>query len=179
MTKTFFLAAGLALATFTGMAADTTPFQLSLVPQVALFPRTTQVNGLSFGIWNENPQYSLELGFVNGNTGDSRGVSLGIVNYSLDDYMGIQWGAVNFCRHDFTGLQDGDVNVCLGQFTGLQYGYVNYAHEFCGLQLGAVNYTDNLRGVQLGLINVAMNNPWFTEFPNKLATGFPIFNWSF
>jgi hypothetical protein len=178
MTKALFLAAGLALAAFTSTAADTTVFQLSLVPQVALFPRTTQVNGLSFGIWNENPQYSLELGFVNGNTGDSRGVSLGIANYS-ENYMGIQWGVVNFCRDEFTGIQDGDVNVCLGQFTGLQYGYVNYAHEFCGLQLGAINYTDNLRGVQLGFINVAMNNPWFKEFPNKLATGFPIFNWSF
>jgi hypothetical protein len=178
MKKILSLTAALLLVASTGAAADTTVFQLSLVPDIALFPRTTQVNGLSFGIWNENPQYSLELGFVNGNTGDSRGLSLGIVNYS-ENYIGIQWGAVNYCANEFTGLQDGDVNVCLGSFTGLQYGYVNYAKEFCGLQLGAVNYTENLRGVQLGFINVAMNNPWFKEFPDKLATGFPILNWSF
>jgi hypothetical protein len=42
-----------------------------------------------------------------------------------------------------------------------------------------VNYAENLRGVQVGLANVAMNNPWFNEFPDKLATGFPIVNWSF
>jgi hypothetical protein len=38
---------------------------------------------------------------------------------------------------------------------------------------------ENLDGVQIGLINIAMNNPWFTEFPDKLATGFPFVNWSF
>jgi len=33
--------------------------------------------------------------------------------------------------------------------------------------------------VQVGLVNVARNNPWFHEFPDKFATGFPILNWSF
>jgi len=178
MKKIFLLTFGVTLAAFTGAAADTTVFQLSLVPDIALFPRTTQVNGLSFGIWNENPQYSLELGFVNGNTGDSCGVSLGIVNYA-ENYKGLQWGAVNYCADTFTGIQDGDVNIIMQKGTGLQYGYVNYAGDFCGLQAGVVNYAANLRGVQLGFINVAMNNPWFKEFPNKLATGFPILNWSF
>jgi hypothetical protein len=28
--------------------------------------------------------------------------------------------------------------------------------------------------VQVGLANVAMNNPWFNDFPDKLATGFSI-----
>jgi hypothetical protein len=42
-----------------------------------------------------------------------------------------------------------------------------------------VNYSENLRGVQIGLVNIARNNPWFNEFPDKLATGFPIVNWSF
>jgi hypothetical protein len=160
------------------LRADESAFQLSLVPDVALHPRTTQVNGISFGIWNENPQSSLELGFVNGNTGDSRGVSLGIVNYA-ENYAGLQWGAVNYCREKFTGIQDGYVNVCTGPATGLQYGYVNYAQKFCGLQLGAVNYAGDLRGVQIGFINVAVNNPWFKEFPKQLATGFPLLNWSF
>ena len=178
MTKISLLILGVILAAFTGVAADTTVFQLSLVPDIALFPRTTQVNGLSFGIWNENPQSSLELGFVNGNTGDSYGVSLGIVNYS-ENYTGLQWGAVNYCANTFTGIQDGDVNVIMQKGTGLQYGYVNYAADFCGLQAGVINYATELHGVQLGFINVAMNNPWFQEFPNKLATGFPILNWSF
>ncbi len=56
---------------------------------------------------------------------------------------------------------------------------MNYAEKCEGLQLGLVNYAENLHGVQLGLVNVAMNNPWFTEFLDKLATGFPILNWSF
>lgn len=175
--RKFLFIFGIALAAQIGAQADTV-LQLSLVPDVALFPRTTQVNGISFGIWNENPQSSLELGLVNGNTGASRGLSLGLVNYS-ENYSGVQWGAVNFCARTFIGVQDGDVNVSLGSFTGLQYGYVNVAKKFCGLQLGAINYSENLRGVQLGFINVALNNPWFTEFPNKLATGFPILNWSF
>jgi len=67
----------------------------------------------------------------------------------------------------------------MDKFTGFQEGIVNYAEEAHGFQLGFVNYSENLRGLQVGLINVAMNNPWFTEFPNKLATGFPIIDWSF
>jgi hypothetical protein len=27
--------------------------------------------------------------------------------------------------------------------------------------------------------SIARINPWFKEFPDKLATGFPIFNWPF
>ncbi len=56
---------------------------------------------------------------------------------------------------------------------------VNYAQEFHGLQWGFVNYAVELHGVQIGLANIAINNPWFDEFPDKLATGFPFFNWSF
>ncbi len=48
-----------------------------------------------------------------------------------------------------------------------------------GLQVGLVNYAEELHGVQIGLANIAINNPWFSEFPDKLATGFPIVNWSF
>jgi hypothetical protein len=42
-----------------------------------------------------------------------------------------------------------------------------------------VNYAKNLRDVQIGLANLAMNSPKFDDFPDKLATGFPIVNWSF
>jgi hypothetical protein len=48
-----------------------------------------------------------------------------------------------------------------------------------GLQVGAFNYTEHLNGVQIGIVNVARNNDWFTDFPDRLATGFPILNWSF
>lgn len=34
-------------------------------------------------------------------------------------------------------------------------------------------------GFNLGLINVINSHPWFDEFPDKLARGFPIVNWSF
>ncbi|HSY75162.1 MAG TPA: hypothetical protein VK810_06810, partial [Dongiaceae bacterium] len=33
----------------------TTAFQLSLTPDIAIYPRTTEVDGVSIGIWSENP----------------------------------------------------------------------------------------------------------------------------
>jgi hypothetical protein len=160
------------------LPADEAPFQASLTPEIAIQPRSTRINGFAINIWGENEQHSLNLGFVNGSVGDSAGFTFGLVNYTAS-YTGIQWGFANYTGRSFVGLQIGDVNVSQGTFQGVQYGYVNYAEEFQGLQLGAVNYAKDLRGVQLGLINVAMNNPWFKEFPDKLATGFPLFNWSF
>jgi hypothetical protein len=71
------------------------------------------------------------------------------------------------------------VNVSGGTFTGFQSGVVNVSQQITGLQLGLVNYGQDLHGVQVGLVNAAANNPWFTEFPDKLAAGFPIVNWSF
>jgi hypothetical protein len=72
------------------------------------------------------------------------------------------------------------VNVAQGELIGFQSGWIfNYSQKITGLQLGLVNYTENLHGVQIGLANIAMNNPWFSDFPDKLATGFPIVNWSF
>ena len=162
----------------TGLYAQSTPFQLSLTPDIALYPRSTQVQGLSLGIWSENPQQSLTLGIVNGSTGQSAGFSWGIVNYS-ESYTGVQWGWVNVSRADFIGWQKAYVNVSLGTFEGFQSGFVNVSMQTKGFQLGAVNYAQDLRGLQIGFVNIAMNNPWFTEFPNKLATGFPIVNWSF
>ena len=69
--------------------------------------------------------------------------------------------------------------ISKGRFTGFQNGVVNVSEEFHGLQLGLVNYSQNLHGVQIGLANIAINNGWFDDFPDKLATGFPIVNWSF
>src|ERR1035438_3076435 len=158
--------------------ADESVFQASLTPDIAIHSRTTQINGLALNIWGENPQYSLNIGFVNGSTGGSQGLAWGLVNYA-DSYTGVAWGLVNVSREKFFGWQDGAINYSQGTFTWLQSGWINVAQDFQGLQLGFVNYAEHLNGVQLGLVNVARNNPWFNEFPNKLATGFPILNWSF
>lgn len=147
-----------------GLQAEESAFQASLTPDLAIQARTTTIRGLSLSIWGENPQHGLALGFINGSTGDSSGLSLGfIANYS-DSYTGLTWGLVNLSKE---------------KFTGVQLGFVNVSNEHHGLQWGAINYAENLRGIQIGFINVAKNNPWFTDFPNKLATGFPVVNWSF
>jgi hypothetical protein len=159
-------------------AQDTSPIQFSLTPDIAVQSGTTTINGLSLNIWGENPQHSLTLGIVNGSTGDSTGFSWGIVNYD-DSYKGVQWGIVNVSREEFVGWQRGFVNISSGTFTGYQSGFVNVSENMTGFQFGLVNYADQLNGLQIGLVNLAMNNPWFTEFPDKLATGFPIVNWSF
>ena len=159
-------------------AADSA-FQLSLTRDIAIHPKTTQINGLALNIWGENPQHSLNLGLVNGSTGDSSGFTWGLVNYS-ESYNGVSWAWVNINQTSFNGWQSGWVNIAQDRFTGFQSAWiVNYAKEFHGLQLGLVNYTEELHGVQIGLANIAINNPWFDEFADKLAKGFPIVNWSF
>jgi hypothetical protein len=148
-----------------GVQAGESPFQASLTPDIAVQSKATQINGVCLSIWGENPQHALALGIINGSTGsDSQGLSWAfIANYS-DTYTGIDLGMVNWSKV---------------KFTGVQWGAVNVANEFHGLQLGWVNYAENLRGLQLGFVNVARNNSWFKEMPDKLATGFPIVNWSF
>jgi len=167
-----------------GLQAEEHGFQASLTPDIAVHPKTDEINGLSLSIWGENPQHGVAIGFVNGSTGDSQGLTCGIFNYA-DSYTGVSWGACNYSQTSFVGWQGGFifwpslVNVSKGTFTGFQEGVVNCAQEFHGFQLALVNYTENLHGVQIGLVNIALNNPWFHEFPDKLATGFPIVNWSF
>lgn len=160
--KKIFILCALAVSV-TAVKADEA-FQASLTPDIAVHDKGTRINGVCLSIWGENPQSAFALGFVNGSTGDSKGLSWGFfVNYS-ETYTGVDLGMVNYSKV---------------KFTGVQLGLVNVAQEYHGLQWGFVNYSESLRGVQLGLINVAMNNPWFTEFPDKLATGFPFVNWSF
>jgi len=183
MKKTFVLIAFIIVSTVL-KAQDSHPFQASLTPDVAIYPKTAEIHGLSLNIWGENPQQGVALGIVNGSSGDSAGFTWGGFNYA-DSYTGVSWGLVNYSRKNFVGWQGGLlflpclVNVSQGEFTGFQEGIVNCAQEFHGFQLGLVNYTENLHGVQIGLVNIAINNPWFDEFPDKLATGFPIVNWSF
>jgi len=146
-------------------AEESHGFQASLTPDIAIYSKTTEIRGLSLNIWGENPQYGAALGFVNGSTGDSSGFSWAFFYNYADTYTGVEWSMVNYSKTSFTGWQSGLVNYSEGKFSGLQLGFVNYA--------------ENLHGVQIGLANIAMNNGWFNDFPDKLATGFPFFNWSF
>jgi len=157
---------------------DVAFLQLSLTPELALEPRTTIIDGVSIGIWNENPQHGAAFGIINGSTGNSSGFSWGIVNYD-DTYKGVQWGVVNYSREYFIGWQRGWVNLANGEFYGFQSSFVNVSRQFTGLQLGIVNYASDLKGVQLGLVNISANSPWFSDFPDKLTPAFPFFNWSF
>ena len=172
------------IACISVLKADDAPFQASLTPNIAVNSKDTQINGLCLSIWGENPQHALALGIVSGSTGDSVGFTWSVVNYA-DSYTGVAWGVVNYSSGDFVGWQGGVflmpcvVNISNGKFIGFQDGWVNVAREFHGVQLGFVNYAQDLRGIQIGIANIALNNPWFTEFPEKLATGFPIVNWSF
>jgi hypothetical protein len=183
--KKLFIITALAIST-AGLQAEEHGFQASLTPDNAVHPKTDQINGLSLNIWGENPQHGVAIGFVNGSTGDSKGFTWSLFNYA-DSYTGVAWGLANYSTTSFTGWQGGwipficpsFVNVSKGTFTGFQEGIVNCAEEFHGFQLALVNYTEKLHGVQIGLVNIALNNPWFHEFPAKLATGFPIVNWSF
>jgi len=160
-------------------AEESHGFQASLTPDIAIYPKTAEIHGLSLNIWGENPQQGVAIGFVNGSTGDSAGFSWGLFNYS-ESYTGVSWAWVNVNKTSFHGWQYGWVSVAQGEFIGFQSSLiVNYAKEMHGLQVGLVNYTEELHGVQIGLANIAINNPWFKEFPDKLATGFPIVNWSF
>lgn len=153
-------------------------FQASLTPDIALHPRTRQINGFLLNIWGENPQSGVALGFINGSTGDSSGISLGLLNYG-ESYSGFQWGVVNYSRRYFLGWQNGFVNWDDGYFKGWQWGFVNVANDAHGLQLGWFNYAERLSGLQIGLVNIINSNTWFDELPDRLSRGFVFVNWSF
>ena len=61
----------LSLATVSGAFAA--GFQASLTPNIAVHDRNTDINGVSIGVWNENPsaKFQWQFGFVNGATGSS------------------------------------------------------------------------------------------------------------
>jgi hypothetical protein len=177
--KKLFVITALIISAATLQAEESHAFQASLTPDIAIYPKTAEINGLSLGIWGENPQHGAAIGVVNGSTGESSGFTWAVVNYS-DTYTGVALGWVNVSKTSFVGWQYGLVNVAKGEFTGFQSGWIfNYAQKMKGLQLGLVNYSENLHGVQIGLANIVINNGWFNDFPDKLATGFPIANWSF
>lgn len=152
-------------------------FQASLTPDIAIHSRDTSIKGISINIWGENPQGAFALGFINGSTGESSGFSLGLANYA-ENYTGVHMSFVNCTTGRFVGWQDAFVNYA-HDFQGLQTGFLNIADTASGLQFGAVNYTREMSGVQIGFANIIADNPWFKEFPNKLAKGFVFVNWSF
>lgn len=158
-------------------------FQASLVPDVAVHDRETDINGVSIGVWNENPseKFQWQLGFVNGATGDSVGVQWfiflpTIYNYA-ENYTGGQLGFVNYTSGDFVGAQLGFVNIA-GTMKGLQWGTVNYTKDLTGLQLGLVNWAEHsTSGIQLGLVNIIPQNEWFKD--GDFGKGMVFFNWGF
>lgn len=156
------------------------PIQLSLTPEIALFDRNEQIEGLALSIWGENPQTALALGFVNGSKGQSAGLSLSFVLNYADDYKGVQWAAVNYTKGDFLGWQAGFVNYTEGTMKGLQSSFVNYAGKLTGVQFGFVNFAESSEtGVQIGLVNLMPSNPWFSNLPDQLAPGMIFLNWGF
>lgn len=163
-----------------GVLAQEQPFQASLTPDIAVYPQTTEIAGLTLSIWGENPQHALAIGFVNGTASESGGLSLGLVNYG-DDYKGVQWGVANYTRGDFLGWQNGVVNYTGGRFTGFQSGWINYADTLSGVQFGLLNIAEKTDdGVQVGIVNILRENTvWFTDFPKSVAPGMIFVNWCF
>lgn len=161
-------------------------FQLSLVPEVAIQDRNEDINGVSIGLWNENPSPKFQwqlMGVVNGATGDSVGIQWsilflpGIYNYA-ENYTGGQLGLVNYTSGDFVGVQWGGVNITMNKFKGFQWGTVNYCGDLTGLQLGLVNWAKrSTSGVQIGLANIIPENEWFSD--GDLGKGFIFVNWGF
>jgi hypothetical protein len=103
----------LSVFAFSAHAAEWTPFQLSLVKPVQLFPEETKVEGLRLNlIYGVNKEVTgLDLGIVNEVTGTTKGVQAAYIlggNISRDLY-----GA-----QIVYGL--GGVNVASGQANGLQ-----------------------------------------------------------
>ncbi len=162
-------------------------FQASLTPDIAVQDRDTEINGVSIGVWNENPspKFQWQLGFVNGATGDSVGVQWFIFlptlyNYA-ENYTGAQIGWVNYASGELTGLQWGWIGNYAGDLTGAQLGAVNIAKAVDGgFQWGVVNYAETANNLfQLGLVNIIADNEWFTDFPSDLAKGMVLVNWTF
>lgn len=148
----------LSASAFSAHAAEWTPFQLSLVKPVQLFPEETKVEGLRLNlIYGVNKEMTgLDLGIVNEVTGTTKGVQAAYIlggNISRDlDGAQIVWGF-------------GGVNVTGGVANGLQIagvsGGVNWAEEFNGVQLsgifGGINKAANLRGLQVALAAGGIN----------------------
>lgn len=167
------------LALGNGLQADS-GFQASLTPDIALVDSSEIISGVALNIWGENEVHGVDLGFVNGLSGESYGFSWSFLGTYAENYKGVLWGGL-FVKTsgDMVGWQAGALNINQGTLKGLQSGWVNIAKDVTGVQLGLVNYTQNLNGIQIGFANIVTNNEWFSELPGELAVAFPIVNWSF
>lgn len=167
--------------TTTCAMAGTRSFNLSLIPDIAVYDRGESIEGLTLSIWGENHQRSLALGIVNGSTGNSSGLSWAYALNYADDYDGVQLGLVNYTHGDFLGWQHGVANYSGDEMRGLQSGFVNYAGQLTGLQFGFVNFAESAdAGVQIGILNVIRENTrWFGDLPDELAPAMVFVNWRF
>lgn len=149
----------------TGALAE--PFQMSLIPDIAIHSRATYIKGVSLNIWGENPQSGIALGIVNGSTGSSSGLSLGFLANYTQSYEGAHLAFV--------------ANYASSKFSGLQMASFNYAESLHGVQLGFINYANACdKGVQVGLINVMKSTSgWFTNLPDEVAPAMIFLNWRF
>ena len=151
---------------------------LSSNPRFALRSDAT-IHGVSPGIRSQNPQPGPAPGMVNGGTGKGiESTMAALANYDAS-YTGGALSLVNSSHTSFQGWQGRLVNHSEGTVGGLQSGWINYSEDVHGVQFGLINCTEKLRGAQVGLLNLALNNPSFKEFPNKLATGDTFISWSF
>jgi hypothetical protein len=146
--------------------AQTANFQLSLTPDIAIHSRAARINGISLGIWTENPQSAVTPGIVNGSTGPAPACPSGFWRTNAENYSGAHLAFVNYSS---------------GRFTGLQWGAFNHATRLRGLQLGFVNFTDTTdKRIQVGLVNIMNENQrWFSGLPNEVAPVMVLVNWRY
>jgi hypothetical protein len=162
-----------------GIHAQKSSSPLSPSPRFALQSKNAASHGVSVRGGNQNPQPGPAISMVNDSIGRSSGSIMAALANDDDSYTG---GALSLVNSGHTGLQGwpgGLVNHSEGTVGGLQSGWVNYSEDVHGVQFGLINCTEKLRGAQVGLLNLALNNPCFKEFPNRLATGDSFISWSF
>ena len=163
------------------LSAESKPFQLSLTPDLAIHPESTEIRGIALNVWGENQQRAINFGLVNGHKAGSSGFSYAwFVNYNRG-YSGVNWAAVNVTEGHFKGWQAGFINYTSGHTYGLQTGAVNYSESLKGLQIGVINYAEHMeKGLQIGLANIIRrNHKWFGEFPDEVAPAMVFVNWKF
>jgi hypothetical protein len=158
---------------FSAYATEWTPFQLSLVKPVQLFPEETKVEGLRINLlYGVNKEVAgLDYGVINRTTGTTQGVQLGAFPFGginiTENLYGMQFGGilggVNIAGEDVEGLQIsgifGGINKA-GNLKGVQVagaiGGINMAENVSGVQIAGIylgiNLAKNMSGVQVGTI---------------------------
>lgn len=142
-------------------------FQLSFIPDIALYPEKTEINGLALNFWGKNPQRSLNIGIANGSSSTSAGLSIALFMNYAENYSGAQIAPFNWVEKRFKGSQIGLANYAKRLDGGVQIGFINYASELNS-------------GLQIGLFNVIRNTEeWFDELPEEAAPALIFVNWRF